>query len=132
MALRRRVKPRTEVLTASQLLAEFPAPVQALMHNLRKVVVRAVPTAAEHVYPGWRAIGFRDAQAGYFCGLFPRRDGVRIVFERGAELDDPDALFSAGEHLRQVRTIDLGLGDHLRLDALVAMLRRAVLHGSTR
>ncbi len=59
---------------------------------LRDLVLEAEPDLAERVYPGWDGIGYRHPDAGYVCGIFPRDDGVRLLFEHGARLDDPGGL----------------------------------------
>lgn len=80
---------------------------------------------------GWKGIGYRDPQAGYFAGIFPQRDHVRLLFEHGARLDDPDGILQ-GEGVRQVRWIVVRPGSRLPRARIVAMLERAVLHGSMR
>ena len=46
----------------------------------------------EVAYPGWQAIGYRDPRAGYVCGIFLFDDHVRLIFERGNLLPDPDGV----------------------------------------
>ena len=58
-------------------------------------------------------------------------DHVRLLFERGAALEDPDGLLE-GENVRQVRWIVLPYGAPLPRAAIAALLRRALLYGSTR
>ena len=114
--------------TPEQILAEFPPEVQALAGEVRRFVLQIIPTAAEVPYPGWRGIGFRDPQSGYFCGLFPQRDHVKLGFEHGAELPDPDGLFEGGG--KQVRYVIVRTVSDLRRPALARLLQAAVLHGS--
>jgi hypothetical protein len=105
--------------------------VRALADLVRAVVREAIPTAVEVAYPGWKAIGFRDPQSGYFCGLFPQADDVRLAFEHGAALPDPAGLFDpAGARLKQVRYVTVRSAADARRPELAALLRAAVLHGA--
>ena len=64
--------------------------------SLRLVVREAAPEATELGYLGWRGIGYRHLAAGYFCGIFPQSDHVRLLFEYGRHLPDPDGLLTEG------------------------------------
>lgn len=122
---------------------ESPAAIQAIVDNwpdkssalaepVRELVRRTVPTSWERAYPGWNAVGFRDAQAGYFCGIFPVAHGLDLVFEHGAALPDPTGLFAQRPQLRQVRVVELRTAADLRRRALADLLRAAVAVGSIR
>lgn len=117
--------------TAADVLRRFSARVRATAEQLRRLVVQTIPTATEHPYVGWKGIGYRDPQAGYFAGIFPQRNHVRLLFEHGARLDDPGGILQ-GEGVRQVRWIVVRPGSRLPRARIVAMLERAVLHGSMR
>ncbi len=121
-------KPNASV---ADILQPYPVRVRRIAEQLRKLVTRSIPTATEHAYPGWKAIGYRDPQAGYFAGIFPQPDHVRLLFEHGAALEDSDGLLE-GENVRQVRWIVLRHGTPLPRAAIASLLRRAVLYGSTR
>jgi hypothetical protein len=56
-------------------------------------VLAADPDLTEHVYEGWRGVGYRHPEAGYVCGIFPQAGGeVRLLFEHGASLQDPEGV----------------------------------------
>jgi hypothetical protein len=118
--------------TVQDVLRPCSPALREVAESLRKVLREVVPTATEHPYVGWKGIGYRDPQAGYFAGIFPQHDHVRLLFEHGAALDDPDGVFEAGTGVRQVRWIVLRPGKRLPRRAIDAMLRRALVHGSTR
>ena len=59
---------------------------------VRALVLAAEPDLAERVYRGWDGIGFRHPDAGFICAIYPRDDEVRLLFEHGARLEDPDGL----------------------------------------
>jgi hypothetical protein len=59
---------------------------------VREVVLAAEPDLSERVYKGWDGIGFRHPDAGYICAIYPRGAEVRVLFEHGVRLDDPEGL----------------------------------------
>jgi hypothetical protein len=128
MAERRGAPPGA--LTPEQLLARYPAGVQALAERLRTLVRSTLGEPEERVYAGWQALGYHDAQAGYVCGIFPRQRDVRLLFEHGAFLPDPDGLFTGGG--AQTRYLVLRPAEQIPEAAIRAMIERAVLHGSVR
>lgn len=76
------------------LLADYRLAVRDMVAALRGVVRAAVPDATEAVYLRWRGIGYRHRQAGYFCGIFPQTDQVRLLFEFGILLPDPSGILA--------------------------------------
>lgn len=89
-------------MTPEALFYSFPEPVPGLCWSLRDLVLEQAPDAVERVRPGWRLLGFELRQ--YFCGIAPQRDHVRLLFERGAELDDPGGqLRGMGTQVRYLR-----------------------------
>ncbi len=98
-----RTKPATASLTPEYILARHPAAIRSLANRLRKLLRTAAPEAVEVPYPGWHAIGYRHPACGYFCGLFPFDDHVKLVFEFGILLEDPfNILEGEGKQVRQI------------------------------
>lgn len=116
--------------TVKTLLARFPAPIRELTLEARRWLETMVPTASERVYPGWRGLGYRDEQAGYFCGLFPREDHVRLLFEHGAALPDPHHLLEGST--RQTRYVTLRHAADLQRRGLQQLVHAALIHGANR
>jgi hypothetical protein len=114
---------------AADILRPFPPEVRKVAQELQRLVQRAIPTATEHPYIGWKGIGYRDPQAGYFAGIFPQPDHVRLLFEHGASLEDPEGILQ-GDNVRQVRWILVHPGAQVPEPAITSMLRRAVIFGS--
>ncbi|MBI4547886.1 MAG: DUF1801 domain-containing protein [Ignavibacteriae bacterium] len=85
---------KPSLLTAEQILADHKPAVRALVNKIRTTVKKTIPDAEERVYPVWRGIGFRHKEAGYFCGAFLYEDSVKVYFEHGKVLPDPDHLFT--------------------------------------
>ena len=112
-------------LTPEQLLSGYPAPIRALANEIRATLCAAVPSFVERALPGWRAIGFRDPQAGHVCALFPFEDHVRLYVEYGASLPDPDGLMEGA--MKRGRYIEFRSRKGLRKRALTALIRRAVV-----
>jgi hypothetical protein len=77
---------------------------------------------------GWKAVGYSDPQSGYFCGIFPRPDHVRLLFEHGAALPDADRLRPGTS--RKVRYLEIPTAQEIRVEAIQQLLRAALVHGS--
>lgn len=94
------MSPRT-TLTAEQLLADFPPTIQKISGRLRDSIKLHHPSLQEKVYPGWRALGFSHPTAGYICGIFPYVESVKLIFEWGIRLPDPDGVLQGnGQQVR--------------------------------
>ncbi len=73
---------------------------------VREMILAGEPDLTERVYPGWDGIGFRHPDAGYVCAIYPREQEqeVRLLFEHGVRLDDPEGLLEgAGTQTRFIR-----------------------------
>lgn len=89
------------------LVAEYRPAVQSVVAALQAVVRAAVPEATEAAYPHWRGIGYRHPKAGYFCGIFPQTDQVRLLFEFGILLPDTTGLLEGdGKQTRYLTITD--------------------------
>lgn len=115
---------------AARLLESQPPELRALAEKLRTTVRAILRNPEERVYAGWGGLGYHDAQAGYVCGIFPRKGSVRLLFEHGASLADPDRLFTGGG--TQTRYIEFRPGDELPEEAIREMIGRAVRIGVLR
>ncbi|MGH2453811.1 MAG: DUF1801 domain-containing protein [bacterium] len=117
-------------VTPEEVLAEHSAAVRSLAQTLGRLVKRAVPTAVAVAYPVWHGIGYRDPDGGYFCAIFPQADSVRLGFEHGARMPDPDGLLTGSG--RQVRYVVITRPQQIRPAALARLLRAAVAVGIAR
>ena len=129
---RQRGRAATSGVTPAAILKPFPPRVRALANRLRAIVKQAAPALREAAYPGWKAVGYRHAEAGYVCGVFPAGESVRLIFERGARLADPDGLFAASGRTRQVRYVTIRAAADIKVRALTRLVRAAVAHGQAR
>ena len=118
-------------MTLDELLAQHPAAVRSLVMELRALVREVLPGLTEKVLPGWHALGFRDAEAGHLCALFPFDDRVQLVFEHGARLPDPSGVLERRD-LKQTRYFTGVPGRPRPDDALAGLLVAALHHGRLR
>jgi hypothetical protein len=116
---------KTPAITPDDLLAPLPAATRRLANRIRAIVRRAVPTLTERALPGWRAIAFRDEQAGHVCALFPFGPEIRLYIEYGARLDDPDGLLRGT--MKRGRYVAFRTTRDVRVRALTGLVRRAVM-----
>lgn len=91
---------------------------------VRAIVLDAEPDFAERLYRGWDGIGYRHPEAGYVCGIFPRGDEVRLLFEQGARLADTDGLLRGTG--TQTRFIPVTESIHDLAETLQRYIRAAV------
>jgi hypothetical protein len=105
-------------------LAERHADVLELALWVRAVVVAAEPDLTERVYRGWDGIGFRHPEAGYVCAIFPQPDHVRLLFEHGVRLTDPDGLLEGAG--TQTRHVTIRSADEQAVPRLSELVRDAV------
>lgn len=127
------MKKRTPDIPVESFLLDFPPNVVEIVHRLRAIVKRALPDATERVYPGWRLIGYRalhghgkrDVYVGFIA---PLRDSVRLGFERGVRMHDPNKLLRGdGTQVRYVEVLSLDDIDDSALIELVVEGKRAAL-----
>jgi hypothetical protein len=67
----------------------------------------------------------RRAEAGYLFGIFVSDTDVRLFFEHGAMLPDPEGLLR-GESLKQGRYVDVPSIEALNVAALTDLMRESV------
>jgi hypothetical protein len=119
--------PPEEVLA---FVRERHAGVAELALWVRGVVLAAEPDLSERVYLGWDGIGYRHPEGGYVCAIYPRDEEVRLLFEHGVRLEDPDGLLEGQGNQTRYVTVrapshDLGTGiGRLVRDAVAERLFR--------
>ncbi len=111
-----------------ELLAAHPDDVAAAARRLREVILEAHPQLTERVRLGWHSVNYADPAAGFVCAVFPLADHVQLVFERGAQLPDPDGLL--GGSGRTVRTLEFRSAAEVDPAVVVAFLDLAVELGA--
>lgn len=118
--------------TPARVLQSFPPRTRTLAGRVRDLVKRALPTVREVPYPGWKAIGYRDPDAGLVCTIFPYKECVRLYLEHGAKLADPDRILEGAGKTRQVRYVTMRSPGDVKARALTRALRAALAYGAMR
>jgi hypothetical protein len=91
---------------------------------VRELVLAAEPDMREKIYRGWDGIGFRHREAGYVCAIYPQGSEVRLLFEYGVGLEDPDGLLEGDGS--QTRHVTIRKRDPELVAPLSALVRDAV------
>jgi hypothetical protein len=91
--------------------------------GIRKVFLAADPEISEE----WKWMG---SPVWSLCGIIAvanaHKDKVKVTFDYGARLADPDKLFNAGLEGNQRRAIDFVEGDKINERALKDLVRAAI------
>jgi hypothetical protein len=110
--------------TPEAFLAAYPPQVQAIATRLRQLITTTVPEVDEAVYVGWQLIGYRvrdGKKSHYFAFVAPLVDQVRLGFEEGVLLSDPDQILRGnGRQVRYVPMFDADAIDEALLAPLIA------------
>lgn len=115
---------RLSVTTSDDILRDHSTAVQETAAALRALLHDTAPDLREKAYPGWHGIGFRHPKAGYVCGVFPQDATVRLLFEHGHQLADPDGVFTGGG--TQTRYIEIATPDEIPADAIRRLVLEAI------
>jgi hypothetical protein len=119
--------PKESLKTPSQkideLIAELDDWRRGTFSEVRKVFKDAAPGIVEE----WKWMG---TPTWYHGGLIavanPHKGKVKVTFDQGAHLPDPNKLFNAGLEGNQRRAIDLFEGDKVNKRALKALVVAAI------
>jgi len=106
------------------LLQSRSSEIADLARALADAVQQTHPELTSKLSPGWGALNFHHAKAGYVCGVFVRADRVMLLFEHGVELSDPDGVLE-GE-TRQTRHMTFRPGDPVPVDRIGLYVMEAI------
>ena len=81
-----------DVSEANNPFSHLAPDICALVEAVRRVIKDAVSDIEERIYKGGAGIGYHDRETGSLCGLFPRDNGVALMFSKGLSLPDPEGL----------------------------------------
>jgi len=120
------VKKRTSVkagesLTPEEILTGHTPEVRELCEALRDLVQTEVPEASEVAYPSWHGIGYHHPIGGYFCAIFPMNDYVKLGFEFGVLLPDPEGLLTGDG--KQLRYVNIRQQEDIRVEAIQQLIQ---------
>lgn len=109
------------------LIAKFTPTHLRLMSALRRSLRKRLPTAHEVVYEyrAWFVISYSPSGRGYEGVLAIRgsKDGVKLYFNRGRELPDPEKLLRGSG---QARSIDVEAPSTLARPAVARLIDEAI------
>jgi len=115
-----------------RLLSQFDLSVGELALGLREIVLKEAPAAVEKMFRVyalvfWYSITGRMTDA--FCHVVIYPKGVNLMFNRGAELDDPDGVL-VGEG-KIIRHIKVRRPEDLKNPHLRKFIRAALQHAKS-
>ncbi len=110
--------------TPDDILRDHSPLVIETANALRALLLDTAPELREKAYPGWHGIGYRHPTAGYVCGIYPREAMVRLQFQYGSLLADPDGVFS--DKGTKTRTIEIATQAEIPVDAVRHLLLEAI------
>ena len=109
------------------LIAKFAPAHLRLTAAMRRSLRKRLPTAHEVVYEyrAWFVISFSPSEQGFegVLGIRGDADGVKLYFNRGKELPDPEKLLKGSA---QVRFIDLEGASTLARPAVARLIDEAI------
>ncbi len=98
-----------------ELFDEHDPQIADVARQVRSLMRDMLPDCEERVHRGWHGIGFVHPELGYVGGVFPRADVVKIGFEQGHRLYDPDGTLEqpgtrvAYLNIRSISDVDKNL-----------------------
>lgn len=105
-------------------MAGYPPSVVDIALDVRALLLRSSSEVSERITRGWRSINLQHVEAGYVCGVFPGRDRVKVGFEHGHLLYDPNRLLTGNGH--QVRYLIVPALTPEMADSLIDFLHQAI------
>jgi hypothetical protein len=106
-----------------RMIAEITDRRAATLATVRKTILAADREIVEE----WKWMGSPVwSRDGIIALANPHKGKVKVTFDYGARLPDPDKLFNAGLEGNQRRAIDLFEGDKVNERALKALVRAAI------
>ena len=115
---------RARTVPPDDILTPHTPTIRALGRRLRTLIREILPSTTERGYAGWHAIGYRHPATGYVCGIFPYARHVRLLFEHGVLLQDPEQQLRGD--WKQVRYLEFWTEDDIDLNVIRAFLLEAV------
>ncbi len=118
-----RSKP-TKVVSVTDILSNHTPEIQALVEELRQLIQSTVPQAQEKAQPRWHSLNYSHPEAGYFCGIFPFENQVKLMLEFGVLLSDPDELLQGDG--KQVRFVLIRSKKDIHTKAIQQLIQAAL------
>jgi hypothetical protein len=120
-------------MDASQRIDELIANIPDWRGKTFASVRKAILAADKEIVETWKWMGSpvweRD---GIIAVANAHKGKVKLTFDKGAFLEDPDQLFNAGLEGNQRRAIDFLEGDNVDATALKNLVREAIAYNQAR
>jgi hypothetical protein len=112
-----------------QLIAEIPDWRGKTFAGIRKCILAADPGIIEE----WKWMGSPVwSRDGIIAVANAHKGKVKLTFDHGARLPDPDKLFNAGLEGNQRRAIDFLEGDRINERALKKLVQAAIAYNQSK
>ncbi|PJZ27037.1 hypothetical protein CH352_07990 [Leptospira hartskeerlii] len=118
----KQTKDSSEII--SEILKPHTKKVLEIVNSLRNKIKKEFPEFGERGYPVWKAIGFRDKNSGYVCGIFPFSENVRLIFEWGILLKDPDSILLGDT--KQIRYLEYSSSKEIDINSIRNFLEQSL------
>lgn len=113
--------------TASERIDRMIAEITDWRGATLATVRKTIRAADREIVEEWKWMGSPVwSRGGIIAVANPHKGKVKVTFDYGARLPDPDKLFNAGLEGNQRRAIDLFEGDKVNERALKALVRAAI------
>lgn len=116
------IKDNSEIIL--EILRPHTKNIITIVNDLRNKIKKVFPEFEERGYPVWKAIGFRDRNSGYVCGIFPFEQNVRLIFEWGILLKDPYRILLGDT--KQVRYLEYSSVKEINIDVIRDFLNQSL------
>ena len=114
-------------MTPSEKIDQLIASIADWRGKTFAAVRKAVLAADKEIVEEWKWMGSPVwSRDGIIAVANAHKGKVKLTFDKGAYLADPDKLFNAGLEGNQRRAIDFFEGDKVDAPALMALVRAAV------
>ncbi|TGM90681.1 DUF1801 domain-containing protein [Leptospira licerasiae] len=110
----KQTKNNSEII--SEILKPHTKKVLEIVSSLRNKIKKEFPEFEERGYPVWKAIGFRDKNSGYVCGIFPFEEKVRLIFEWGVLLQDHSKILLGDT--KQIRYLEYSSAKEIEMNVV--------------
>lgn len=100
-----------------------------MLSHIRATIHQAIPDVVEEVK--WKMKNRPEglavwSQNGIVCFAEIWKDNIKLLFPKGAKLNDPNKLFNARLQSKDIRAIEFKEDDTLDESALVALIQQAI------
>lgn len=120
-------------MTPSEKIDQLIAGITDWRAETFAAVRKTILAADKEIVEEWKWMGSPVwSRDGIIAVADAHKGKVKLTFNHGARLPDPDKLFNAGLEGNQRRTIDFFEGDKVNARALKALVRAAIEFNQTR